>query len=216
MISSRSIPGFVDGLCGTGSHDLAIEGKTVPEEQSVSMRDLANGRAHGSQIHEGPLYRTPMMPILALAASAPAVGLARASLREVLEEIPTREDYIGMSKRMLRPAVQARLARAELEVGQAEWLLREIVREVRVLRSDATVTDRSRWLGGRGARGGPVQGRDWLACDLSGASAHFRTHPLQRAVRDIAILSSHIVFDLDQRLENFGRTLLGLEPTGPF
>ena len=180
------------------------------------MRELADGRAHGSRIHQGPLYRTPMMPILALAASAPAVGLARACVREVLEEMPTREDYLGMAKKSLRPAVQARLARAERELGQAEWLLREIVREVCALRDKATATDRSRWLAS--AALAVIQAKELIGslAALGGASAHFRSHPLQRAVRDVGILSSHVIFDLDQRLENYGRTLLGLEPAGPF
>ena len=52
--------------------------------------------------------------------------------------------------------------------------------------------------------------------DASGASAHFRHHPLQRAVRDVQTLSGHTIFDLDQRLENYGRALLGLEPEGLF
>ena len=52
--------------------------------------------------------------------------------------------------------------------------------------------------------------------EASGASAHFESHPLQRAVRDVNTLSAHTVFDLDQRLEDYGRTRLGLEPKSLF
>ena len=55
-----------------------------------------------------------------------------------------------------------------------------------------------------------------LVAEASGASAHFESHPLQRAVRDVNTLSAHTVFDLDQRLEDYGRTVLGLEPRGLF
>ena len=52
--------------------------------------------------------------------------------------------------------------------------------------------------------------------EAGGATAHFLDHPLQRAVRDVNVMASHTVFDLDQRLENYGRTLLGLPPLPPF
>ncbi len=48
--------------------------------------------------------------------------------------------------------------------------------------------------------------------DASGASAHFQSDPLQRALRDVTTMSSHGVFDLEVRLEIYGRVLLGLDP----
>ena len=46
-----------------------------------------------------------------------------------------------------------------------------------------------------------------------GASAHYEPHPLQRALRDVHMATSHVVFDRDAQLENLGRLRLGLEPT---
>ena len=68
----------VDGMAGTGSHDVVIEDVFVPLEHSVSILEMAQGRAPGASLHEGPLYRTPMMPLLATAAAMPCVGTARA------------------------------------------------------------------------------------------------------------------------------------------
>ena len=56
---------FVDGMSGTGSNDIVIEDAVVPERAHVSIADLSAGCAHGARLHEGPLYRTPMLPILA-------------------------------------------------------------------------------------------------------------------------------------------------------
>jgi hypothetical protein len=50
--------------------------------------------------------------------------------------------------------------------------------------------------------------------EASGAHAHFLDHPLQRASRDLNTISCHMVFDLDGRLEAFGRVLLGLDTGG--
>jgi hypothetical protein len=33
-------------------------------------------------------------------------------------------------------------------------------------------------------------------------------------VRDANTMACHVIFDLDSRLENMGRTMLGLEPEG--
>ena len=40
-----------------------------------------------------------------------------------------------------------------------------------------------------------------LIAEASGASAHFQSHPLQRAVRDVNTVACHAVFDLDARLD---------------
>lgn len=45
----------------------------------------------------------------------------------------------------------------------------------------------------------------------SGAHAHFQDNPLQRAQREVNTLACHFVFDLDGKLESYGRLLLGQE-----
>lgn len=47
--------------------------------------------------------------------------------------------------------------------------------------------------------------------DASGSRAHFLDDPLQRAVRDINTLSSHVVFNRDRAGEVYGKVALGLE-----
>ena len=49
-------------------------------------------------------------------------------------------------------------------------------------------------------------------CEASGSSAHALDNPLQRALRDINVMASHVVYDLDMALELRGRTLVGLPP----
>jgi hypothetical protein len=47
-----------------------------------------------------------------------------------------------------------------------------------------------------------------LASAASGSSAHFVTNPIQRALRDINVMSSHVVYDLDTVSELHGRALV--------
>lgn len=205
---------FVDGMAGTGSNDMVIEDAVVPEERSVSILDMMSGCAHGAKIHAGPLYRTPMLPILCLAASMPAVGQAKAAVRGFRERMQERVLYGTAMKQADRPASQIRLARAEIEVQQAEQLLRQVVDEIQDVREHATIGDRARWTAATAYAVDQSKRVLLSLSEASGASAHFQSHPLQRAVRDVNTLSCHVVFDLDARLEIFGRALLGLDAGG--
>jgi hypothetical protein len=80
---------YVDGMIGTGSNDIVIDGVFVPEERTVAVFEMADGHAPGSRLHAGPLYQTPMIPILVLAASMPIVGQARALVRGFQERLMT-------------------------------------------------------------------------------------------------------------------------------
>ncbi|MCP4245403.1 MAG: acyl-CoA dehydrogenase [bacterium] len=206
----------VDGMCGTGSHDMVVHDQLVPEERSVSFLEMLGGTGPGSKIHPHPSYHTPMLPILGLAASMPAVGQARAAVRGFRERMQDRILYGTASKQSEKPAAQMRLARAEIEAGEAEGLLRSVATQMMVRRNRATPEERSRWMASLAYavdRSKRVIGN---IADASGASAHFLTHALQRAKRDVDTLSCHAIFDLDARLETYGRTMLGLDPQGPF
>jgi alkylation response protein AidB-like acyl-CoA dehydrogenase len=155
-----------------------------------------------------------MLPILGLAASMVAVGQARAALRGFQERMQQRILLASGARQSKQPAAQIRLARADIEVRQAEGLLRALVAEVQQVRNEATITDRARWAASF-ALAVDQSKRVLLAlAEASGASAHFSSHPLQRAVRDVNTLACHAVFDMDSRLEIYGRTLLGREPGG--
>jgi len=204
----------VDGMAGTGSNDMVIEDVVVPEERSVSIGAMSAGCAPGAALHEGPLYRTPMLPILCLAAAMPAVGQARACVRAFRERMQERILYGAGVRQAEKPAAQIRLARAEIESRQAEGLLRDVVAEVQALRDEATIADRARWSASAALAVDQSKRVLQNLAEASGASAHFLNHPLQRAVRDLNMIACHVVFDLDSRLEIHGRALLGLEPGG--
>ena len=204
-----------DGMAGTGSHDVKIDGVFVPEDRSVDVTAMASGTADGARIHSGPLYQTPMVPILALAASMPALGQARACVRSFQERMTKRHLYgAAGQKQSDRPAAQIRLARAAIQVRQAELLMRDVVHDVMKVRNRATPQDRARWTGQLAYVVDQCKRVLQSLAEASGASAHFLDNPLQRALRDVNVIATHVVFDLDQRLEIHGRGLLGLDPGG--
>lgn len=205
---------FVDGMCGTGSNDVRVDDAFVPALRSVSMLALSEGRSEGARLHRGAIYRTPMLPLLALAAAIPLLGQVRAVVRGFEARMRERTLYASVQKQAEKPAAQIRLARAAIEARQAEALLREVAAEMMALREGASIADRARWTAMTALA--VDQGKRVIAslAEASGASAHFLSHPLQRALRDVNTGACHVVFDLDARLEIHGRTLLGLDPGG--
>lgn len=201
----------VDGMCGTGSHDIRADDVFVPGDRCTSLIDLSNARGPGATLHEAPLYRTPMIPILALAACMPAVGQARAAVRLFRERMQERTLLYTQGKQAEKPAAQARLAHVELEARDIERALRAQVAEVMAVREAATLEDRARWAAGFASLVDRSKRIVQTVCDASGAHAHFADSPLQRALRDVNMLSCHAVFDLDARFETYGRILLGIE-----
>jgi alkylation response protein AidB-like acyl-CoA dehydrogenase len=204
---------YVDGMVATGSNDLVIDDAFVPEERTVGIPDLGEGRGHGSRLHEGPLYRTPMIPILLLAASMPVIGHARSVLAGFRERLHG-QGRMGLGQAAERPANLMRLGRTTAAQQRAEQALRDVAREVMSLRNEASLLDRSRWAT---TITDALHATRELLLDVSqgsGASAHFQSHPLQRAVRDANVAICHVAFDREAHHELLGRLLLGLE-VGP-
>jgi 3-hydroxy-9,10-secoandrosta-1,3,5(10)-triene-9,17-dione monooxygenase len=54
-----------------------------------------------------------------------------------------------------------------------------------------------------------------LVVEGAGSSAHMTASPLQRALRDINVMASHVVYDFDAATELHGRALIGLAPNTP-
>jgi alkylation response protein AidB-like acyl-CoA dehydrogenase len=208
---------YVDGMIGTGSNDIVIDGAFVPTERAVAIGDMVNGHAHGSTLHAGPLYRTPMIPILLLAASMPIVGHARAIVKGFQERLQNHVRPGPVPRKQgEKPAAQMRLAKAAVEARQAENSLREVAAEVCELRNEASLVQRSRWSATVASAVHQARAVIQDVSEASGASAHFQSHALQRALRDANVASCHVIFDLDAQREAYGKLLLGMDAPGMY
>ena len=208
----------VDGMVGTGSNDIRARDVFVPEHRMLDFGHMREGRAPGSMVHDNPIYKMAMLPFLALTATAPVVGTARGAVECFRARLSERGVFGSELKHADKPAAQMRLAMADMKVRNAELLLRDVGRRNVAL----------------GAIGKPVSADDRIAlrlqvayamheareavrivCEASGASAHYTSNPLQRALRDLNTAASHVVFDLDMGLELRGRSMIGLPPNFP-
>jgi alkylation response protein AidB-like acyl-CoA dehydrogenase len=204
----------VDGMCATASNDMVVSQAFVPAARSLPFADLMNATGPGAKLYDGPLYRTPAMPILMTAVVTTALGQAMAALDLYRDEAGRKVRGIGPPERE-KPLVQHRIGRAELELRKARLLLQDVTADVMQQRNEAATPTRARWIACYDDIAHTSRRVILEISRAAGASAHFRSHPLQRMVRDVNTLASHFALNEDANLESLGRILLGLDASSP-
>jgi alkylation response protein AidB-like acyl-CoA dehydrogenase len=156
--------------------------------------------------------------VLALVASAPALGAAETAVALYRDRLAARVLAYSLGDRAAdQPAAQVRLATAtsDLAAGQCRW------DAAIAAMSDAAATGRpsdALRVDTRLAAAATVRAARHvigMVCEGAGASVYYADHPLQRLQRDVETLKGHVVFDWDRTAELAGRFALGhgLRPT---
>ncbi|HUA34087.1 MAG TPA: acyl-CoA dehydrogenase family protein [Candidatus Binataceae bacterium] len=205
----------VDGMIGTGSNDIAMQDVFVPAHRVIDMKEMQDGTAPGCRMHSNPIYRMPMLPFLCVAAAIPAVGTARQAVKTYRDRLTSRVTIGMQSTQAERPAAQMRLARAQVLTSTAETIIRQAAREIVGLAERAEPAKVEERIELRCRIAYAVKfAREAIQTlvEAAGAGAHMLDDPLQRAFRDINMMSCHVVYDLDTALELHGRAMLGLPP----
>jgi 3-hydroxy-9,10-secoandrosta-1,3,5(10)-triene-9,17-dione monooxygenase len=205
----------MDGMAATGSNDIEARDLFVPEHRVIDMGLMREGRAPGAQLHANPIYRMPMLPFLGITAAIPAVGLARASVAQFRERLDIRVVHGTSGTQGEKPAAQIRLARADMAARTAEILLRDAARgamDLARLGRPSTVDERISLRLQIASVMAHCKDAIATVCEGAGSSAHALDNPLQRALRDVNVMATHIVYDMDTALELRGRSMVGLPP----
>lgn len=205
----------VDGMVGTGSNDIQVRDLFVPTHRTIDMAQMRQGQAPGALLHENPIYRMPMLPFLAITAAIPAVGLAHAAVAQFQDRLAVRQIHGSQDRQGDKPAAQIRLARADMEARTGEILLRDSARQCMKLaeRGTPSTPDERTYI--RIQISTAVEAcRKAIrtASEGAGSSAHALDNPLQRALRDVNVMASHVVYDKDLVRELRGRAMVGLPP----
>lgn len=202
------------GMRATGSNDIVVEGAFVPEHRTLGFRGMVEGSTPGGAVHANPLYRWPMVPMLGLGAAAAAVGAAEGALDWYIERSMTRvATYSGERKAELAPT-HLRAARLSADVLALGLVYDRAVAELAGVGAAGppypmAARARLRYLAGY-----CVQKAKQIVDEVdgvSGASAQFERSPIQRSMRDLHTLSTHVVFDSDEAGGLYGRALLGVD-----
>jgi 3-hydroxy-9,10-secoandrosta-1,3,5(10)-triene-9,17-dione monooxygenase len=203
-----------DGMRATGSHDVVITDKFVPEHRLVRVTDIYTGTAPGAAVHDAPTYRWPMVPALALLAAMPALGSAERVTDLFAARLSERViAYDGVMQKD-KPVAQAHLGEAQVRLRALRGLLTETVAEIETIVTTGDPVPRAVRGHARLAAAHIVhESRAVIALLLaaSGASVHFLDNPLQRIKRDVDVLSGHVIFDYDTGRELAGALSIGVK-----
>jgi alkylation response protein AidB-like acyl-CoA dehydrogenase len=199
-------------LCGTGSHDIALDDVFVPEEWTGSL--FAAPTVHH------PLDSLPLLGRLGVELGACAVGIAQGALDDVVEIGRTKRPLGGLLNRVAEdPVFQYKLGRLDMDLRTARLLVRDVARadeEVAARgtkRSDIELLERRTTLNKVAELAASVVDGAYTMCGTSGL---YLGSPLQRRARDIHALTQHFILSANT-YSPLGASLLG-EPTntGPF
>jgi alkylation response protein AidB-like acyl-CoA dehydrogenase len=196
----------VAGLRGSGSHDMEAKDLAVPGEHSLSL-------LYDRPRHPGPLYAFPVFSLLGLGVAAVALGIARGAVDELVRIAREKVPMFARATLATKAGTQAKVAEAEALVRSARaflhdamgrcWALVEEGREVPLaLRAELR-------LAGAHAASSAARAVD-IAYHAVGTTSMFDGSPLQRALRDVHVVTQHAMVGLDIQ-ELAGRVLLGVD-----
>lgn len=200
----------VNGLKGTGSHDIVVDKVVVPEDWTFI-------RGGGSSL-DAPLFRYPALAIASQVLAVVGLGAARAALDEVIAMASKRKSITGAPALADRPHVQIELAKAEAQLRSARAFLYETTdRAYETLEAGGELDLEMRTLLRLGASNAAKVGADVarMAYTISGTTGIFTDHPLAYTLQDALVVPQH-AFLSEGTWQSAGRLLLGLEPTPGF
>jgi len=110
------------GLRGTGSVTTVAKQVFVPRERVLSAVSLLQGQSASQLNAEAPLYRTPMIPFIAAAASGTPLGLAKAAMTTFFQRLPGRRiAYTTYAKQAEAAITHLQVAEAAMKIDEAEF-----------------------------------------------------------------------------------------------
>ena len=184
----------------------------MPSYRIISVPRAIEGE-YATPFKDEPLYRAAFIPILSLILIGPQLGMARAALETVLEQVPRRSiAYTMYTKQAEAPTTQLQLAlaaekidtahlhayRAAADIDQAAGVYLNRLTRARVRMDTGYVARQCREA---------IE----ILLNVNGAGSFAEGNPLQRMWRDAETASRHAVVNPDISQELYGRELLGLD-----
>jgi alkylation response protein AidB-like acyl-CoA dehydrogenase len=200
----------VFGMEGTGSHDLKATGQFVADPWTFT-------RGTSAQIDE-PLYRYPAVSYQAQVHAACNVGIARAALDKVTEMSGGMKTTTGAPRLADRAYYRSALAKAEAQWHSARAFFYEASEAAwaTILAGDPVSPQQANLL-----RLSAVHAARTCADivqeahRLGGIAAIYRSHPLQKMVRDAMVVTQHAFLN-EAAYEGAGSMFVGLPPSMPY
>ena len=196
----------VVGMQGTGSHDLRVTDQFVAQDWT-----FVRG---GAPTVDEPLYRYPPVAYAAQVLAVVNLGLARAALDVANNMAGGRKTTTGAPQLADRAYYRIELAKAEAQLRSARAFFYESTHSVwqSILAGNAVTPEQVSLLRLSATQiareGADVVSR---AYRLGGTMAIYRTHPLQRLMRDSMVVTQH-AFLGEGNYDGAGAVFVGVPP----
>ena len=206
----------VRGLAGTGTHDLYIDEEVfVPESMTITRADIVAGTTPGGKFHDSVAYRLPFIPAVHLATAATSIGAANGTI-SVFKDLTKKRTYATGQKQIDGAASAIRLGTAIIDTQAAHLMLGSTIRELEdEVRAGRTVSVELRAKARMVAGYVPDRCKQVVTSLVSagGVGGMAESSALSAALLDVTMMSLHMSTEYDRGPENYGRVVLGLEPS---
>lgn len=196
----------VVGMQGTGSHDLRVTDQFVADDWT-----FVRG---GEPCADEPLYRYPTIAYAAQVLAVVNLGLARAALDVANQMAGGRKTTTGAPQLADRAYYRIELAKAEAQLRSARAFFYDATDDVwQSILAGNPVTPEQTSLLRLAATQIAREGAEVVqrAYRLGGTMAIYRTHPLQRLLRDAMVVTQH-AFLGEGNFDGAGAVFVGVPP----
>ena len=201
------------GMVGTGSKDIAVTERFVPERRALPLVRCRGGLDHpGAAVNGGPLFRVPVVASAGHPLGAAALGAAQGAYDVFLESVAKRAGTYTGARMADFQAVQIKVARARCLIDSARELMRRSAIAFQEAAEDGTVPDLETKLRFRAHSAFAVnQAREAVETLWScyGANGIYLRDPIQRYLRDALAINQHFSFNFDIAGAAYGLLALG-------
>jgi alkylation response protein AidB-like acyl-CoA dehydrogenase len=202
----------VNGLAGTGSHDVLMENLFVPEKYTRAIGPAPKGKHFQS-----PIYNYPFLAIFGSPIGSVATGIARAAIDEAMRVGTAKKPAMADVTLRDRPVFQLYIADAIASMNSAKaWHMQEVDSMWKTVAAGGVpdIEARARLTLASTHATRSAAHAVQLAYTACGGSANYKNSPLQRMLRDVQATTQHAGTS-PHNLETSAKLLLGLPPDNP-
>ena len=194
----------VNGMQGTGSHDIVVDKVLVPHSWT-----FVRG---GASSLDTPLYRYPTMALATQVLAVVGLGIGRAALDDISALAGGRESITGAPLLAERAYVQSEIAKAEAAIRSARAFFFETAEQAfdTLVAGDALDLQTRNLLRLSSTHAATI-GMEvaQTAYRLSGTTGIFSAHSIAQRFQDALVVPQH-AFLSEGTWQSAGRVLLGL------
>lgn len=205
---------YTMGMRGTGSRSIRIDDAFIPAWRSCSLTDMLAGSTPGARVHEGAIYRMPFSNLAPFSIVGAPLGMAKGIVQRFAADLGGKLADGEPLEIAEQSATLARIAEAGADVDAALALVLSDAQMIDSAASPEAVTPIERAQIPRNWAWAVQRARHAAnrIFEMSGGSAIYDGHAMQRLFRDVNSGAQHFAFTWDRAMTDYGRAAAGLKP----